>query len=106
MQPIAGVTSLTSSAKTVPLVVTSGGSLNVSAVVSTITPHFAAPAASSTTVIPIGAIGASVIILTGTGTLNAVDQPVGIPWTEPGKLAATVTLVLASASTARVYYGT
>lgn len=73
---------------------------------TTVTPNFISAAASSTTIIPIGAINASVIILTGTGTLNAVDQPVGVPWTEPNKLAATVTLVLAAASTARVYYAT
>lgn len=71
-----------------------------------VTPNFISAAASSTTIIPIGAVNASVLILTGTGTLNTVDQPVGVPWTEPNKLAATVTLVLASASTARVYYGT
>lgn len=80
--------------------------LQVTVTPTTVTPHFFAAVASSTTTIPIGAIGASVLILTGTGTLNAVDQPVGVPWTEPNKLAATVTLVLASASTARIYYGT
>jgi hypothetical protein len=72
----------------------------------TITPNFFAPASTTPVVIPIGAIGASVLILTGTGTLNGVDQPVGVPWTEPNNLAATVTLVLGSPGTARVYYGT
>lgn len=72
----------------------------------TVTPNFFAPTAGQTVIIPVGAIGASVLILTGTGTLNTVDQPLGVPWTEPGKLAATVTLVLGSPGTARVYYGT
>ncbi len=72
----------------------------------TVTPNFAAVVASGSIVIPAGAIGASVIILTGTGTLNGVDQPMGVPWSEPNKLAASVTLQLANPGTARVYYGT
>lgn len=72
----------------------------------TVTPNFSAPASTTPVVIPVGAINASVLILTGTGTLNSIDQPVGVPWTEPSKLAATVTLVLGSPGTARVYYGT
>lgn len=70
-----------------------------------VTPNFIAATASSTTVIPIGAIGAGVLILTGTGTLNTIAWPTGTPWNEPNKLAATVTLVLGGASTAIIYYG-
>lgn len=82
----------------------SGGGIPVTP--QTVTPNFFAPATTTPVVIPAGAIGASILILTGTGTLNGVDQPVGVPWTEPNKLATTVTLVLGSPGTARVYYGT
>jgi len=74
--------------------------------VSSITPNFAAATAGQTVVIPANAIGAGILILTGTGTINSVDWPVGIPWNEPNKLAATVTLVLGTPGTARIYYGT
>lgn len=84
----------------------SGGGIPIVITPTTVTPNFFAVTTTSPVVIPIGAIDSSVLILTGTGTLNTVDQPVGVPWTEPNKLAATVTLVLASASSARVYYGT
>lgn len=83
-----------------------GGGGGIVVTPTTVTPHFFAVTTTTPVIIPIGAINASVLILTGTGTLNTVDQPVGVPWTEPNKLAATVALVLASASTARVYYGT
>lgn len=83
-----------------------GGGIPVTITPTTVTPNFFAVTTTSSVVIPVGAINASVLILTGTGTLNSVDQPAGVPWTEPNKLAGTVTLVLASASTARVYYGT
>lgn len=90
----------------VPVVVGSSGGITVVVTPTIVTPHFFAVTTTTPVVIPIGAIDASVLILTGTGTLNTIDQPVGVPWTEPNKLAATVTLVLASASSARVYYGT
>lgn len=84
-----------------------GGGLPVSSSPTTVAPNFQPPVtAGQTVVIPPGAINSSVIILTGTGTLNGVDQPVGVPWTEPNKLGAPVTLVLGSPGTARVYYGT
>lgn len=84
----------------------SGGGGGIPITQPTVTPNFFAPASTTPVVIPVGAIDASVLILTGTGTLNGVDQPLGVPWTEPNKLAATVTLVLGSPGTARVYYGT
>lgn len=90
----------------VPVVVGSSGGITVVVTPTTVTPHFFAVTTTTPVVIPVGAIDASVLILTGTGTLNTVDQPAGVPWTEPNKLAATVTLVLASASSATVYYGT
>lgn len=83
-----------------------GGGGGIPVTPQSVTPNFFAPASTTPVVIPVGAIGASVLILTGTGTLNGVDQPLGVPWTEPNKLAATVTLVLGSPGTARVYYGT
>jgi hypothetical protein len=71
-----------------------------------VTPNFIAATAGSTTVIPINAIGAGIIIITGTGAINGVAWPTGIPWNEPNKLASTVTLVLADPGTAVIYYGT
>lgn len=82
------------------------GPVPVSLTAPTVTPHFAAPAAESTTVIPIGAIGAGILILTGTGTINGVAWPAGTPWNDPNKLAATVTLILDTPGTAVIYYGT
>lgn len=83
----------------IPVAPSSGGP-------ATVTPTFLAPGASSTTVIPPGSIGPGILILTGTGTINAIAWPTGTPWNDPNKLAASVTLVLASASTAVIYYGT
>lgn len=86
--------------------VTGTGGGGVPTTPPTVTPNFFAPASTTPVVIPVGAVNTTVIILTGTGTLNGIDQPLGVPWTEPNKLAATVTLVLGSPGTARVYYGT
>lgn len=65
-----------------------------------------AAVASSTTTIPIGAFDIGILILTGTGTVAAVDWPVSTPLNIKGPLAATVALVLANPGTARVTYST
>lgn len=106
LQIVAGLTALDGSGLTVPVVVDSSGSLQTAATQASVTPHFIGKTAGQTQVIPIGAIGANVQILTGTGTLGGLAVAAGDYWYEPNKLAATVTLVLDTPGTARVYYGT
>lgn len=82
------------------------GGISVTFQPTTVIPHFVLVSAGSSHVIPAGAIGAGVLITTGTGTLNGVSWPVLVPWNEQNKLSSAVTLQLGATSTAQVYYGT
>lgn len=70
-----------------------------------VTEHPVALGASASQIVPIGAISWAALLLTGTGTINSVAMPLGIPLAG-GTLGATVTVATGSTSSAFVLYET
>lgn len=79
-----------------------GGGIPITPSSGTLT--LVAATAGSSTVIPVGAFNIGIIFLTGTGTVNAVDLPVGLPLNIDSKTAATITVTCGSPGTARISY--
>lgn len=60
--------------------------------------------ASSTTNIPVGATSVGYVLLTGTGTVNAVPMVLGLPENFIGPIKTATPIVLGVTSTARISY--
>lgn len=70
------------------------------------TPHPVSLGASATQVIPIGAKGWTITVITGTATINGASVPAGFSDSDDGPLAAAITVITAAASSAYVRWNT
>lgn len=70
------------------------------------TPHFEDLAATEQQIIPVGAKGYAIIILTGTATINGKTAPAGMAISDSNKQLATITVICGTPGTAFVAWNT